>query len=75
MSGIVSGSSWFIERLSWARAHEMGSCENQVALENVRTGASKVGMDVRMREDGATQRALMEKWSDEILKRCPICSA
>jgi hypothetical protein len=55
--------------------NEMGRCENHVALVNVRTGALKVGMNIRMKEDKAGQLELMERWSKEIKERCEVCSA
>jgi hypothetical protein len=44
-------------------------CENQEALQKVRTGAFNVGMIVKTREDKANQYKLIEKWTAQLRKK------
>jgi hypothetical protein len=49
--------------------NEFMKCENQEALQKVRTGAFNVGMIVKTREDKANQYKLIEKWTAQLRKK------
>jgi hypothetical protein len=46
-------------------------CENHEALNNVRTGALRVGMTARTEKDTASQQQLIKKWKVEISGKFP----
>ncbi len=52
---------------------EFMTCENHEALQNVRTGALKVGMKVKTEKDKASQQQLIKKWTTEITDKFPNC--
>lgn len=52
---------------------EFMKCENQEALQKVRTGAFNVGMIIKTKKDKASQRELIKKWTSEIKGKFPCC--
>jgi hypothetical protein len=52
---------------------EYMKCENREALDNVRTGALKVGMTAKTEKDKASRQQLIKKWTAEISEKFPSC--
>jgi len=50
---------------------EFMKCGNREALNNVRTGALKVGMTAKTEKDTAGRKQLIKKWKAEISERFP----
>jgi len=54
---------------------EMATCEHREALQKVRAGAARVGMQVIGENDGTSRQELMQNWTTDISGRCPHCGA
>jgi len=52
---------------------ESMACENLEELQNVRTGAIRVGMMIKTDRDGAHRQRLVKKWTAEIKGKFPNC--
>jgi len=52
---------------------EFMKCENREALDNVRTGALKVGMTAKTEKDKASRQQLIKKWTAEVSEQFPSC--
>ena len=50
---------------------EFMKCENREALNNVRTGALRVGMTARTGKDTVSRQQLIKKWKTEISEKFP----
>lgn len=50
---------------------EFMKCENREALNNVRSGALKVGMTAKTEKDEASRQQLIKKWTAEISEKFP----